>query len=173
MSDILPAECAETYCWQNVRRQSHVCGAAGRRSVANRPGGWETGPSPWMGRVSPHSVNIQLPFEVPRVLFSPGGWSISSSPGMEVIDPSTRHIPTTLMMSPPTLGPSIAEDAGRMGSSRSLAVWPRVSGRVASGLSPYGVASFVHARLGSISGYQGVAQSQTPTFYSCTSGAQG
>ena len=36
--DILPAECVETYCWQNVRRRSHVCGAAGRRSVANRPG---------------------------------------------------------------------------------------------------------------------------------------
>ena len=90
-----------------------------------------------MGRVSPHSVNIQLPFEVPRVLFSPGGWSIASSPGMDGIDPSTQHTPTTvtLTMSPLTLGPGIAEDAGKMNLFRSLAVWPLVSGRVASGAS--------------------------------------
>ena len=34
-------------------------------------------------------------------------------------------------------------------------MWRLVSDRVASGLSPYGVTSFVHARLGSLRGYQG------------------
>jgi len=88
-----------------------------------------------MGRVSPHSVNIQLPFEVPQVLFNPGGWSIAPSLGMGGIDPSTLHIPTTITISPLTLEPGIAEDAGEDILIRNLAVWPLVSGRVASGAS--------------------------------------
>ena len=43
-----------------------------------------------------------------------------------------------------------------------LAVWPLVSGRVASGLSPRGVSSFVHARLG-IRGNQGRMVSNLPS----------
>ena len=50
-----------------------------------------------------------------------------------------------------------------------------VSGRMASGLSPYGVASFVHARLG-VRGYQGRMVSNLPspcpsTCYRCPDGA--
>ena len=127
----MKTECCGNILTTECSSSLSCLGAAGRRSVANRPGGWETGPSLGMGPVSPHSVNIQLPFEVPRVLFSPGGWSIASSPGMDGIDPSTQHTPTTvtLTMSPLTLGPGIAEDAGVSGWS--LAVWPLVSGRMA------------------------------------------
>ena len=52
----MPAECAETYCWQNVRRRSHVCGAAGRCSVANRPGGWDAGAPGLPASPTPTSV---------------------------------------------------------------------------------------------------------------------
>ena len=116
----------------------------------------ETGTSPRLEPVSLPSDLVELPFEVPRFLLEPRGWPTTTSLGMEVVSPSTQHIPTTVTLSPLTRGPSIAEDAGRLGSSsRSLAVWPWVSGRMASGLSPYGVASFVHARLGS-----GITRSQ-------------
>ena len=46
--------------------------------------------------------------------------------------------------------------------SRSQAVWPLDSGRVASGLSPRGVSSFVHARLG-VRGNQGRMVSNLPS----------
>ena len=44
----------------------------------------------------------------------------------------------------------------------NLAVWPLVTGRMASGLSPRGVTSFVHARLG-IKGNQGRMVSNLPS----------
>ena len=102
-----------------------------------------------------------FPLRVPRALFGPRGWSAAQASRtaptlglgavyLHATDLSSRHFPTAVTLSPLTRGPSIAEDAGGLGSSsRSLAVWPWVSGRMASGLSPYGVASFVHARLGS------------------------
>ena len=43
-----------------------------------------------------------------------------------------------------------------------LAVWPLVSGRMASGFSPRGVASFMHARL-EARGYQGRMVSNLPS----------
>ena len=57
----------------------------------------------------------------------------------------------------------------------NLAVWPLVSGRVASGLSPRGVTSFVHARLG-VRGNQGRMVCNLPspcpsTCYRCPDGA--
>jgi len=48
---------------------------------------------------------------------------------------------------------SVSSDSRPCGR-RCLAVWPLESGRVASGLSPRGVSSFVHARLG-VKGNQG------------------
>ena len=44
----------------------------------------------------------------------------------------------------------VSSESGRMASPplRCLAVWPLESGRVASGHSPHGVASCLHARLG-------------------------
>ena len=107
------------------------CSGAPGRLSESCPGGWETAPTPGLSTVSPHNVNIQLHLEVPRVLFGPGGWSTAPSPGMSAIDPSTPHTPTTIT-SPLILEPGIAEDAGEI---RSVAVWTRVSGRVASDAS--------------------------------------
>ena len=69
---------------------------------------------------------------------------------------------------------SVSSDSRPCGR-RCLAVWPLESGRVASGLSPRGVASFVHARLG-VRGYQGRMVSNLPspcpsTCYRCPDGA--
>ena len=52
---------------------------------------------------------------------------------------------------------------------RVLAVWPLDSGRVASGLSPRGVSSFVHARLG-VRGNQGrmVCNLPSPCPHTCS-----
>ena len=51
----------------------------------------------------------------------------------------------------------------------NLAVWPLESGRVASGLSPRGVSSFVHARLG-VRGNQGrmVCNLPSPCPHTCS-----
>ena len=114
-----------------------------------------------------------LPRRVPRALFGLRGRSAAQGAqpaptlglgavDLHVTDLSSRQFPTTVTLSPLTRGPSTAEDAGRLGSSfRSLAVWPWVSGRMASGLSPYGVTSFVHARLG-CRGNQGISPVSDP-----------
>ena len=69
---------------------------------------------------------------------------------------------------------SVSSDSRPCGR-RCLAVWPLESGRVASGLSPRGVASFVHARLG-VRGNQGRMVSNLPslcpsTCHRCPDGA--
>ena len=142
---------------QYVCRQFHVWGAAGRRSVASRPGGWETSSSLGIEPISPHSVYIRLlllllllllPFEVPRFLFELRGWPTTSSLGIQVIGPSTQHIPTTVTSygNPPVcMSGRVASGFSAVWPSGISAVWPWLSGRMASGLSPYGVASFVHA----------------------------
>ena len=48
------------------------------------------------------------------------------------------------------VGPTRTAEGRRVGCVRVRVLVSSVSGRMASGLSPYGVASFVHARLGSI-----------------------
>ena len=90
-------------------------------------------PFPPHSDIIPLLLLLLLPFEVPRSLFGTRGGTTTSSPGLQVVSPSTQHIPTTVIMSfrARRPEPSIAEDAGRMGSSRGLAVWPLVSGRVA------------------------------------------
>ena len=99
-------------------------------------GGWVTARALGLGDVSPHTINIQLPLEVPRVSFGPGGLSTAPSLGISVVNLSTLHVPTTIIITRPlTLGPGIAEDAGEDIMIRSLAVWPLVSGRVASSAS--------------------------------------
>ena len=63
---------------------------------------------------------------------------------------------------------SVSSDSRPCGR-RDLAVWPLESGRVASGLSPRGVSSFVHARLG-VRGNQGrmVCNLPSPCPHTCS-----
>ena len=113
-----------------------------------------TGTSPGLEPVSPHSDLIKLPFEVPRFFLEPRGWPTTTSLGMEVVGPSTQHIPTTVIL----CEPSCSGTCGCWGCCWCCgvsAVWP-------SGLSPRGVASFVHARLGA-RGYQGRMVSNLPS----------
>ena len=76
-----------------------------------------------------------FPLRVPRALFGPRGWSAAQGSRtaptlgfgavyLHAADPSSRHFPTTIIMtiSPLTLTPGIAEDAGVNGCL--LGVWP-------------------------------------------------
>ena len=99
---VLTTKCAETYLSQYVCRYFQVWGAAGRRSVASRPGGWETNTSPGLEPISLFSDLVKLPFRVPRFLWEPRGWPTTTSLGMEIVAPPTQHIPTTVILCEPS-----------------------------------------------------------------------
>ena len=106
---------------------------------------------------------IHVPENVPGTQVQEHGWEIACVSMSSASRPCGRHFGARTC-------PCV-----RVRVSRTLAVWRSGSRRMAFGFSPYGVSSFVHARLG-VRGYQGRMVSNLPspcpsTCYRCPDGA--